>query len=125
MRRMIAGLGGVMLFGCGEAPDTSEQVMAGSPVMGPGSYAVGDGTTVYSRTRLEEDGRYFDLDEAGKIVGTGIWNGKGDTVCFDPAGDGEGLEERCWRNDPADPDGSFFSRRIGGMEHYRVTPLDE
>lgn len=91
--------------------------------MVPGLYAVGDGTQVYSRTLIKTDGTYEDLDENGDIVGRGTVADNGDTICFDPEGDGKNQEERCWRNDPPDPDGSFVSRRVEGPEHYRVTPL--
>jgi len=121
----IAAFSSLVLVGCesSEAPATATP-QSSAPVMGPGTYAVGDGTTVYSRTRLDADGSYYDLDDAGATVGTGTWSGAEDIVCFDPEGDGENEEERCWRNEAPDADGSFMSRRVGGMEHYRVTPLE-
>jgi len=93
--------------------------------MGPGLYAVGDETTVYGRTRLADDGTFTDLDEMGETVHTGTWKSEGDTICLDPEGDGAEQQERCWRNDPPEKDGSFMSRRLDGDAAYRVTPLAE
>lgn len=103
--------------------DIQSEETAAQP-MGPGLYAVGDGTNIYSRSRLNEDGTYEDLDEAGEVVGTGTWTTSGSQICFDPEGDGEDEKERCWINDPAGPDGSFISRRVDGDESYRVNPLE-
>ncbi len=92
--------------------------------MGPGLYAVGDGTQIYSRTQLFEDRTYADFDAAMEAVGGGTWRTDGATeICFDPAGDGADDEERCWSNGPPEKDGSFVSSRVGSAERYRVTPL--
>ena len=94
--------------------------------MGPGLYAVGDGTQIYSRTRLSQDGTYTDHTEAMEPVSGGAWRVTGDdTICFDPEGDGTDQRERCWQNGPPDANGSFISSRIDGSERYRVTPLEE
>lgn len=94
--------------------------------MGPGLYSVGDGTQIYSRTRLSEDGTYTDLNDAMESVGGGTWRIAGeDEICFDPEGDGDDQQERCWRNGPFEEDGSFFSNRVDGSERYKVTPLEE
>lgn len=92
--------------------------------MGPGLYAVGDETTIYSRTRLNVDGTYIDLDEAMERVGGGTWEQRGEEMCFDPAGDGEDQQERCWTNSEPGEDGSFMSTRVDGEGSYRVTPLE-
>jgi hypothetical protein len=85
---------------------------------------VGDETTVYSRTRLNADGTYVDLNDEGP-VGGGRWRVQGGLMCFDPDGDGETQQERCWVNGPADPDGSFLSTRVDTGVSYRVTPIAE
>lgn len=119
------------LSACDEAPADPAPVAPGPPAasvaaqMGPGLYAVGDGTQIYSRTRLSEDGSYTDIDEAGEIVGGGAWRNEEEEICFDPEGDGADEGERCWRNDPPDTSGSFMTRRTDGAEEYRVTPLEE
>lgn len=121
-----------LLAACDQPPQDPEPVepppvptSMAQAAMGPGLYEVGDGTTVYARTRLEEDGTYSDLDDAGAKVGGGSWRNEGDTICFDPEGIGEDLEERCWRNDPPEDDGSFMSRRTDGEQAYRVSPVTE
>lgn len=109
------------------SPDDSEMVMMPEPeaaaVMQPGLYAVGDGTQVYSRTRLNEDGSYADLNDAGEQVGGGTWRQMGEEMCFDPEGDGEDQAERCWTQSEPSDDGSFTTTRTDGSESYTVTPL--
>ncbi|MFL0356491.1 hypothetical protein ACI5KX_08405 [Erythrobacter sp. GH1-10] len=107
----------------GDTTDASEIVSVN--LMQPGLYAVGDGTQVYSRTRLSEDGTYVDLDDAGEKVGNGTWEQRGELMCFDPEGDGEEAQERCWTNGEVDEDGSFTTTREDGSESYTVTPLEE
>ena len=94
-------------------------------VMRPGLYAVGDGTQIYSRTRLSEDGTYTDLNDALEKVGGGTWEARDGMMCFDPEGDGEDQQERCWTNGEPDEDRSFLTTRIDSEESYRVTPLNE
>ena len=93
--------------------------------MVPGLYAVGDETTVYSRTRLNADGTYVDLTQELEPVGGGTWVQRGEQMCFDPEGDGEDQQEVCWTNSEAGADGSFMSTRVDGKGKYRVTPLTE
>lgn len=105
--------------------DTVVTESAAQNVMQPGLYAVGDGTQIYSRTRLSEDGTYSDLNDAGERVGGGTWEVRDDLMCFDPEGDDAESQERCWTNTEPDPDGSFMTTRVGSEESYRVTPLEE
>lgn len=131
MRTGLALVGALALAGCGsEAADDPLPTEGAEPAaavqpMGPGLYAVGDETTVYARTRLAEDGTYTDMTEAGETVGGGTWSSSDDVICFDPEGDGEDQQERCWRNEAPGEDGSFLSRATEGEEVYKVTPLDE
>ncbi|MEM9084664.1 MAG: hypothetical protein AAGB23_01925 [Pseudomonadota bacterium] len=104
--------------------DTEDSIPPIPFQMGPGLYAVGDETTIYSRTRLSVDGTYVDLDEAMEPVGGGTWEQRGEEMCFDPAGDGEDQQERCWTNSEPGEDGSFMSTRVDGEGSYRVTPLE-
>ncbi|MEM1197365.1 MAG: hypothetical protein AAGH57_14775 [Pseudomonadota bacterium] len=95
--------------------------------MGPGLYALGDGTQIHLRRRLFEDGTYTDLNNAMEPAGGGTWRtagGPGD-ICFDPEGDGPDQEESCWQNDGPEKDRSFTSSRVGGGGFYRVAPLEE
>lgn len=96
-----------------------------TPAMGAGLYAIGDGISVYSRSQLAGDGTYTDLDEAGEAIGSGVWESEDDITCFDPKGDGMNEERRCWKSGVANADGSFMTQRVGGMEHYLVTPLSD
>ena len=53
------------------------------------------------------------------------WAHRGEEMCFDPDGDGEDQQERCWiQGEPSD-DGSFTTTRVDGSESYMVTPLGE
>ena len=120
------------LAACSGAPETSDGDIPREPaeaasvnLMQPGLYAVGDGTQVYSQTRLNADGSYVDLDDAGEQVGGGTWQQRGNATCFDPTGDGEDQQERCWNNDDPNPDGSFTTTRDDGSESYTVTPIEE
>ncbi len=120
------------LVACGSGQDmpTEEDDMMmpeaeAASVMQPGLYGVGDGTQVYSRTRLNEDGTYVDLNDAGEQVGSGNWAQRGEEMCFDPEGDGEDQQERCWMQSEPGEDGSFTTTRTDGSESYTVTPLSE
>ena len=117
------------LAGCNQEPGPVLVESQESPEfvqpMGPGLYAIGDGEAVYVRTRLAEDGTYQDMDEAGTVVGGGTWFSASPGICFDPEGDGEDQQARCWRNDPPNTDGSFRTQRVDGDEAYTITPLDE
>jgi len=133
MMKKIVILGLVVgLAACGEPEDTTAtpepeaeaEAVAGGMQIQPGLYAVGDETTEYARTRLNEDGTYVDLAE-GEEVGSGTWTTDGAVMCFDPEGEGEDQEERCWTNGPADADGSFTSTRDDGSQTYMVTPISE
>ncbi|MEM7779028.1 MAG: hypothetical protein AAF697_01405 [Pseudomonadota bacterium] len=108
------------------AGDVADEIASQEPGgMQPGLYAVGDGTQVYSRTRVSDDGTYVDLNDAMEPVANGTWEVRDETVCFDPEGDGEDQQEACWTNGPADADGSFMSTSVDGEQSYRVTPLEE
>lgn len=113
----------------GEQPAADESVsQPPSPpanIMQPGLYAVGDGTQIYSRTRLSEDGTYTDLNDAMERVGGGTWEQRGEQMCFDPEGDGEDQQERCWTNSQPDADGRFVTSRVDADESYTVTPIAE
>lgn len=120
----------LLLVACNAAsdeplPPEGKELDKGVQPMGPGLYAVGDGSQVYVRTRLATDGTYQDLDPSGAVVGSGSWSSLDEVICFDPAGDGEEQQERCWSNSPPDEDGSFLTTRDDGSESYRVTPLEE
>ena len=104
--------------------DTEESIPPIPFQMGPGLYAVGDETTVYSRTRLNADGTYVDLNEAMDPVGGGTWVQRGEEMCFDPEGDEPEQQERCWTNSEPNADGSFMSTRVDGQGSYRVTSLE-
>ena len=131
MRARLALIGALALAGCGgeipdeAAPTEGAELIPATQPMGPGLYAVGDGTTVYARTRLSADGTYTDMTEAGETVGGGSWSSREDVICFDPEGDGEDQQERCWRNEAPDKDGSFRSLQVDGEGEYRVMPLEE
>ena len=96
-----------------------------TPVIQPGLYSVGDETTAYGTTRLNEDGTYVDYGENDEVVGGGTWRTSADLLCFDPEGDGEEEQENCWANEPAGEDGSFRTTRDDGSQSYLVTPIAE
>ena len=133
---MLCLMLGVAACGASEERDQAEDIdaaeqaeMTGSAeptgaVVTPGFYSVGDDTTEYSRTRLDADGTYVDYNE-GREVGGGTWTAEGAIMCFDPEGDGEEQQERCWENSPADSDGSFMTTRTDGSGSYRVTRIEE
>ncbi|MGB3469713.1 MAG: hypothetical protein WBA51_02700 [Erythrobacter sp.] len=110
----------------GDKPVDPEADNAPITALAPGIYAIGDGTEFYVRTRLNADGTYTDLGDAMEPIGGGTWrNDSSYVTCFDPEDDRKVREERCWAYDEARPDGSFMTRRVGGMEHYLVTPIGE
>lgn len=90
--------------------------------MGPGIYDIEGGEgVVYATSELRADGTYVDSAE-GQQVGNGRWSVDGPKVCFDPEGDGEDQQERCWTNSPIAEDGSFVTTRDDGSESYTVRP---
>ncbi|MBX7540577.1 hypothetical protein [Qipengyuania sphaerica] len=93
--------------------------------MGPGVYDITGGEgVVYATSELRADGTY--IDSAGdQVVGNGTWTADGPNVCFDPEGDGEDQQERCWTNSPLAEDGSFVTTRDDGSQSYTVTPRSE
>lgn len=127
MKRFTTCIAVVGLIGCSQTPEDSKAVpspeVAGFEAV-PGTYGVGDETTIYAKTRLAADGTYVDMDDSGP-VDKGTWRADGATMCFDPEGDGEDRQERCWINGPPDADGSFLSTRDDGSQSYRVTPISE
>ena len=112
-----------------DMPSEQDDMMMPEPeatgVMQPGLYGVGDGTQIYSQTRLNEDGTYADLNDAGEQVGGGTWVQRGEEMCFDPEGEGEDQQERCWLQSEPSEDGSFTTTRVDGSESYTVTPIVE
>lgn len=133
MKRILAVVGLPLVAGCAQpaqeqavSPEevTEQQDAALHVEITPGLYGVGDETTEYARSRLNADGTYVDLD-GDTPVGSGTWTADGATMCFDPEGDGEDQQERCWINESAGEDGSFISARDDGSQSYRVTPLGE
>ncbi len=107
-----------------EGKDEAEVAPTVQPMV-PGFYAIKSEDTVYSRTRLSEDGNYTDYDAGDNAVGGGSWTSEGATICFDPAGDGENEQESCWINEEPGEDGSFVTRLVDGDVSYVVTPLGE
>jgi hypothetical protein len=57
-------------------------------------------------------------------VGGGTWEQRDGLMCFDPEGDSEDQQERCWTNSQPAEDGSFMSTRVDGEGSYKVTPLE-
>lgn len=103
-----------------------EMQLSGAPsVLQPGLYATGDGTQVYSRTRINADGTYVDLNDAMEPVGNGTWEQRGELLCFDPEGDGKDQQEMCWTNSEPQEDGSVISTSVDGSMSYTVTPIEE
>ena len=128
--RTLAILASLALAACGQAsgpepqPESTPQAEAPSPefyTMGPGTFDIVGDNVVYATTELREDGTYIDSAE-GQEVGRGRWKVDGPQVCFDPEGDGEEQQERCWTNSPMSPDGSFVTTRDDGSESYTVKP---
>jgi hypothetical protein len=107
-----------------QSSDSDLAAPASGAAMVPGLYNVGDETTVYGSTLLNEDGTYVDLNGEER-VGGGAWRSNADEICFDPEGDGEDQQERCWINGPVEEDGSLITTRTDGSESYRVTPITE
>jgi hypothetical protein len=105
--------------------ETARSEEAEGAAMLPGLYGMGDAGQIYAQTRINEDGTYVDMDKEGTPVGGGTWEVRGDLTCFDPEGDGEEQQEKCWTREPADEDGSFITTRDDGSASYRVTPLEE
>lgn len=130
MRNLVAILAVGMLSACQQAApeETNEEAVeetASASVVMPGLYAVGDETTEYGTTRLNEDGTYLDYGDENEVVGSGTWRTDGETLCFDPEGDAELEQEHCWTNEPAGEDGSFRTTLEDGSQSYIVTPIDE
>lgn len=91
----------------------------------PGLYATGDGTQVYSRTQLNADGTYIDLNDAMGRVGGGTWEQRDELKCFDPEGDGENQQEMCWTTSEPNEDGSFVSTSVDGKTSYTISKIEE
>jgi len=127
MKEPFACIAAIGLAACSQPSQVGEPApspeVAGFEAV-PGTYGVGDETTIYAKTRLAADGTYVDMDDSGP-VDKGTWRADGATMCFDPEGDGEDRQERCWINGPPDADGSFLSTRDDGSQSYRVTPISE
>lgn len=129
MRLFIASIAAILATSCGSSDgnDVSEDTtaVAAEPdyyTMGPGIYDIegGDGI-VYATSELHDDGSY--TDRAGEeVVGQGTWTAEGAKVCFDPEGDGEDQQERCWINSPMSEEGKFVTTRDDGSESYTVSP---
>ena len=122
MRQSIFAITVLVVSGC-TTLNTDQSTAAGFvPV--PGLYSTGDGTTVYSRTRLNADGTYVDLGEDGP-TGQGTWSFNQNTMCFDPEGDAETQQERCWTNGPADENGMFLSTRTDNGQSYMIKRISD
>ncbi|WP_156787224.1 hypothetical protein [Erythrobacter sp. SD-21] len=128
--RTLAILAPLTLAACGQAsepeaqPESTAQAEAPSPefyTMDPVTFDIVGENVVYATTELREDGTYIDSAE-GQEGGRGTWKADGPEVCFDPEGDDEGQQERCWTNSPMLPDGSFVTTRDDGSESYTVKP---
>lgn len=129
--RFVIVLAATAIAGCSEAADDAGQAPEAEPAeaavaaaISPGLYAVGNEDTEYGRTQLNEDGTYIDMAD-NTVVGSGTWTADGATMCFDPAGDEEHQQVRCWINSPPGDDGSFITARDDDSETYRVTPIAE
>lgn len=105
----------------------AEEAVAEAPATGmqPGLYATGDGTQIYSRTRLNADGTYIDYNDAMEPVSGGTWEEREGLMCFDPEGDGEDQQEMCWTSSEPQEDGSVISTSVDGSVSYTVTRLEE
>jgi len=122
MRHTVLAIGVLVVSGCTTVqPDTSA---AAGFVPVPGLYSTGDGTTEYSRTRLNADGTYVDLGEDGP-TGQGTWSFDQNTMCFDPDGDAENQQERCWTNGPVDESGVFLSTRTDNGQSYTIKRISD
>ena len=128
--RTLAIMAPLALAACSQASEPEPQAEAApqaeapSPefyTMGPGTFDIVGDNAVYATTELREDGTYIDSAE-GQEVGRGRWKVDGPQICFDPEGDGEDQQERCWTNSTMSPDGSFVTIRDDGSESYRVKP---
>ena len=130
MQKISIVAAALAVAGCSEAAGEAEEAPveeAAEPAVAaitPGLYAVGDETTEYGRSQLNEDGTYVDMN-GEEVVGTSTWTADGATMCFDPEGDGEEQQERCWTNSAPDGDGSFMTTRDDGSQAYRVTPISD
>ncbi|MEM6477147.1 MAG: hypothetical protein AAF687_13380 [Pseudomonadota bacterium] len=91
--------------------------------MQPGTYILSEGGEVVEIVELMPSGRLQHLTYDRVVIDAGYWSEKGDTICFDLDGDGEGREEQCWRNSKPDADGIFVTSRIGGSERYSAKPV--
>ena len=107
--------------------EVAEEALAEAAVTGmqPGLYATGDGTQIYSRTRINADGTYVDLNDAMEPVANGTWEQREELLCFDPEGDGEDQQEMCWTSSEPQEDGSVISTSVDGSVSYTVTRLEE
>ena len=122
MRQTFFAVGVLVVSGCTTLHPDPPAAAGFVPV--PGLYSTGDGTTEYSRTRLNADGTYVDLDENGP-TGRGNWSSIQNTMCFDPEGDAETQQERCWTNGPADENGMFLSTRMDNGQSYAIKRISD
>jgi hypothetical protein len=120
---LIAVTAMAALCACGQAdeaePASSETEVAaadvpdGGPVEGSFTVTNMDGSTT-SWTN-NEDGTYNAVLGDG-TEGSGTFTMTGRDYCYDPAGDGEGLEEICLAFSKAAEDGSWTSMRPDGSK---------
>ena len=122
MRDTIIAIGVLMVSGCTTLYPAPSAAAGFVPV--PGLYATGDGTTEYSRTRMNADGTYVDFGEDGP-TGQGTWSSNQSTMCFDPESHAENQQERCWTNGPADEDGTFLSTRTDNGQSYAIKKISD
>jgi len=121
MKKLIAAAAAATLCACGPAekaepaPEAAEAAPAHVPDGGSvaGSFTVtnADGSTT-SWTN-NEDGTYSaTMADGTEASGTYMLTGR--DYCYDPAGDGEGLDEVCLAFSNATEDGSWASTRPDG-----------
>lgn len=122
IKQAVFGLAFVAVSGCAATQINQTGDLGFEPI--PGLYATGDGTTEYSRTRLNADGTYVDFGDDGP-TGEGTWYSKANEMCFDPKGEAENQQERCWTNGPVDENGRFRSTRTDNGQSYFIRRVSD
>lgn len=134
MRKLLTVVAIASLCACGQADEPSQEPEAtgvaapdvpdGGPVVGSYSVTAEDGETM-SWTN-NEDGTYASVMADGS-EGSGTYAMAGREYCYDPEGDGEGLEEVCLAFSDAGEDGSWVSTRPDGTQStvIRVAASDD
>lgn len=124
MRNLVAVAALATLCACGQAeqadpaPEAQTETSAadvpdGGPVEGTFTVANEDGSTTTWTNNA--DGTYVaTMADGSEAAGTFTMAGR--EYCYDPAGDGEGLEEVCLAFADAAEDGSWVSTRPDGTQ---------